>query len=121
MGAMIISMMPADKLNFFMPLFTVLNLAILVWFTRLFFKDCVIGEHCTLLRPMNLGTMLGTSASAVAILSGLMLLNPRTPSMVQKEVLDKLNPFQADETQTDLRTDTKKPREMSCGASMKSD
>lgn len=119
MGAMIVSMMPPDKLNFFMPLFTVLNLAILVWFTRLFFKDCVIGEHCDLLRPMNLGTMLGASVTAVAILSGLMLLNPRAPSVIQKEALDKLNPFKADDLSNSKPKSSQNSGEMSCGASMK--
>jgi len=119
MGAMIVSMMPPDKLNFFMPLFTVLNLAILVWFTRLFFKDCVIGEHCDLLRPMNLGTMLGTSVTAVAILSGLMLLNPRTPSVIQREALDKINPFKADDLPNSKPKNSKNSGEMNCGTSMK--
>jgi hypothetical protein len=119
MGAMIVSMMPPDQLSLFMPLFTVLNLAILTWFTRLFFKDCVIGEHCDLLRPMNLGTMLGTSVTAVTILSGLMLLNPKTPSLVQKEILGKLNPFQADEVLTTSDKNSKSSAEMSCGGTMK--
>jgi hypothetical protein len=119
MGAMIISMMPPDKLNFFMPFFTVLNLAILVWFTRLFFKDCVIGEHCDLLRPMNLGTMLGTSVTAVAILSGLMLLNPRAPSVIQREVLDHLNPFKTEDLPNSKPKNSQNSGEMSCGASMK--
>ena len=119
MGAMIVSMMPPDQLNFFMPLFTILNLAILIWFTRLFFKDCVIGEQCALLRPMNLGTMLGTSVTAVTVLSGLMLLNPKTPTLVQKEILDKLNPFQANESQSSPEGSAKNPSEMSCGGNMK--
>ena len=120
MGAMIVSMMPPDQLNFFMPLFTLLNLAILIWFTRLFFKDCVIGEQCDLLRPMNLATMLGTSVTAVGILSGLMLLNPKTPSTVQKEILDVLNPFRAKEMSGSPQNKTKDLGEMNCGGSMKS-
>lgn len=120
MGAMIVSMMPPDQLNFFMPLFTLLNLAILIWFTRLFFKDCVIGEHCDLLRPMNLATMLGTSVTAVTILSGLMLLNPKNSSLVQVEVLEKLNPFRADEMLDPPQEKSKSSGEMNCGGSMKS-
>jgi len=119
MGAMIVSMMPTDQLNFFMPLFTVLNLAILIWFTRLFFKDCVIGEHCDLLRPMNFGTMLGTSVTAVTILSGLMLFNPKTPSTVPRELLNQLNPFRADEVLTNPEDHSKKSGEMGCGSNMK--
>ena len=119
MGAMIVSMMPQDQLNLFMPLFTTLNLAILIWFTRLFFRDCVIGEQCVLLKPMGLGAMLGTSVTAVTILSGLILLNPKTPSILQKELLGQLNPFRADEVLTPTEENTKKPGEMGCGGTMK--
>ena len=77
MGSMIIAMMPSEKLAFFMPMFTLLNLSILGWFVYLFFRDCVVGEHCPVLSPMSLGTLFLTSSVAVTVLTVLMVLGPQ--------------------------------------------
>jgi hypothetical protein len=98
MGAMVVAMMPPEKLGIFMPLFTVLNLAILGWFVFLFFRDCVVGEHCELLKPMRFGTLLGMSGISIGVLSGLMLINPHTAAfqILNTEASD-ISPFGAQE------------------------
>jgi hypothetical protein len=114
MGAMIVTMMPSEKLEIFMPLFTALNFAILVWFTRLFFRECVIGEQCRLLKPMSFGSMLATSLATVIGLYGLMALKPNPTAQ-----LDTSNsPFHIDEVTPTRQSQPDAPKEMTCGGSM---
>jgi hypothetical protein len=117
MGAMIVTMMPTERLGVFMPLFTGLNLAILVWFTRLFFKDCVIGEHCVLLKPMSFRNMLTTSLITVFSLYGLMTLKPDATPTESDSLADRLNPFHVEKISS-KPAKVEPPSEMTCGGSM---
>lgn len=121
MGSMIVAMMPPEKLLIFMPVFTLLNIAILIWFSFLFFKDCVIGERCMLGRVVPFWMTLLVSLLTVSGLGGLMLLNPGHAKHFKSPEEDRAsidrNPFRAKELQ---KTQEKMPdsKEMSCGAEM---
>jgi hypothetical protein len=114
-------MMPPEKLLIFMPVFTLLNIAILIWFSFLFFKDCVIGERCMLGRVVPFWMTLLVSLLTVSGLGGLMLLNPGHAKHFKSPEEDRAsidrNPFRAKELQ---KTQEKMPdsKEMSCGAEM---
>ncbi len=76
MGSMIVAMMPPEKLFIFMPIFTLLNIAILIWFSFLFFRDCVVGEQCAIGKAVPLWMTSLISCIAVGGLGGLMVVNP---------------------------------------------
>jgi hypothetical protein len=116
MGAMIVTMMPGENLSLFMPLFTLLNIAVLGWFTYLFFKDCVIGQLCQLHKPTPFWTTLLSSLVAVGALGGLMVLNPKH-ALHFKRAMDEPaqeNPFSA----TPSKESSPAVPEMKCGGKM---
>jgi|GEM_PF-3126122 len=116
MGAMIVTMMPGENLSIFMPLFTLINIAVLGWFTYLFFRDCVVGELCQLHKPTPLWITLLTSLIAVGSLGGLMVLNPKHSLHFKVDVDDppQENPFSA----THMKESSPSVPEMNCGGKM---
>lgn len=125
MGSMIVAMMPADRLLIFMPIFTLLNIAILVWFSFLFFRDCVVGERCHFDRPMPWWRTFLLSMLAVGGLGGLMVLNPEHSEhfMSGDTGADAGNPFKSEAIEGSQRspekTEMRSGSGMSCGANMK--
>lgn len=121
MGSMIVAMMPPEKLLVFMPVFTLLNIAILLWFSFLFFKDCVIGERCVLGRVVPFWVTFLISSLTVGGLGGLMVVNPGHAKHFKSpdnDVTDaSANPFGSKEIQKTGRP-TPASGGMSCGASM---
>lgn len=121
MGSMIVAMMPPENLIVFMPLFTLLNIAILLWFSFLFFKDCVIGERCAQGRVIPFRMTFLISLLAVTGLGSLMIINPehsdhfRNPE--NKGANSAGNPFKIGETQNSIKKATAQG-EMKCGAGM---
>jgi hypothetical protein len=121
MGAMVVMMMLPDHVLVFMPLFTTANLLILVWFSRLFYQECVIGARCQMDRPMSLLNMLGVTTLTVGFLTALMVAGPKGPMVWtgQKRPLigdePTGNPFSL---QDGAPTRNKAPGEMSCGGMM---
>lgn len=121
MGAMVVMMMLPDHVLVFMPLFTTANLLILVWFSRLFYQECVIGARCRMDRPMSLLNMLGVTTLTVGFLTALMVAGPKGPMVWtgQKRPLigdePTGNPFSL---QDDAPTRNKAAGEMSCGGMM---
>ena len=116
MGAMIVTMMPGENLSLFMPLFTLLNIAVLGWFTYLFFKDCVIGKLCQLHKPTPFWITLLTSVIAVGSLGGLMVLNPKHALHFKVDASgpSQENPLSA----TPMKESTPTVPEMKCGGKM---
>ena len=125
MGSMIVAMMPSDRLMIFMPIFTLLNIAILIWFSFLFFRDCVIGERCHLDEATPFWRTFLTSALAVTGLGGLMVLNPEHSEHFKASEFSRegSNPFRAQtvgEERTRLPPAERSPGSgMSCGSQMK--
>lgn len=118
MGSMIVAMMPPEKLGIFMPIFTLLNITILVWFSFLFFKDCVVGERCHLDRQMPFWRTFLLSTLAVSGLGGLMVLNPEhSEHFRHRDAGGTLrNPFKSDFFGSSEKIHP--ATEMRCGASM---
>lgn len=122
MGAMVVVMMLPDHVLIFMPVFTTVNLLILIWFTYLFYQECVTGTRCDLARPVGLAGQLGATLLTVGFLTALMIVGPKGP-MVWKGPKRTLiggepsaNPFELKDG-----TPTPAPKatgEMACGAAM---
>ena len=127
MGAMILAMMSPEKILLFMPAFTLLNVAILVWFSYLFYTECVITRTCALRKPMGLAAMLGISVVVVGALGSLMLSSVKGNSEdhghahAHDPAAQGDNPFSVKEAEP-AGTATgggKAGAEMSCGGAMK--
>lgn len=121
MGSMIVAMMPPEKLLVFMPIFTFLNIAILVWFSFLFFKDCVVGERCRVSNIVPFWKTFLISALAVGGLGGLMVITPGHSEHFKSSDDDKpeasSNPFETREIDKATKP-ASAPGEMKCGAGM---
>jgi len=79
MGAMVVVMMIPDHVLIFMPIFTTVNLLILIWFTYLFYKECVLAERCQVNKPIRLSNMIGITLLTVGFLTALMIIGPKGP------------------------------------------
>ena len=123
MGAMVVVMMIPDHVLFFMPIFTTVNLLILMWFTYLFYCECVRTQTCPVNRPFGLGSMMGVSLLTVGLLSALMVAGPKGPMVWKGHKRTAVggnptpNPFSARETESPI-SGGRSPEEMSCGAMM---
>jgi hypothetical protein len=122
MGAMVVVMMIPDHVLIFMPAFTTVNLAILMWFTFLFYRECVTGGRCALVRPISLAGQLTVTLLTVGLLSALMIYGPKGPMIWKGQKRTVIggtptpNPFDAHDGPT---TTPRQPMgEMACGASM---
>lgn len=124
MGAMILAMMAPEKILLFMPAFTLLNVAILVWFSYLFYTECVVTRTCALRKPMGLPAMLGISVVVAGALGGLILGNSPAPEGEDRHPHDHAahsgNPFAVKEAvPVQAPQGGKTGAEMACGGAMK--
>lgn len=122
MGAMAVVMMIPDHVLIFMPVFTTVNLAILIWFTYLFYKEGVETGKCHLRGPLTLAQLSAFSVVTVGLLSALMVLGPKGP-MVWKghkrpSMAASEDPFQPKEMSKAGSGEGKQEAEMACGAMM---
>ncbi|MBM4201508.1 MAG: hypothetical protein FJ189_09505 [Gammaproteobacteria bacterium] len=122
MGAMVVVMMLPDHVLVFMPVFTTVNLLILMWFTYLFYSECVDGGRCPLAQPVGLAGQLAVTLLTVGFLSALMVAGPKGPMVWkgQKRTLigeePSPNPFEVKDGAAP--PGPKDPGEMTCGAGM---
>ena len=119
MGSMIIVMMPPQKVMIFMAIFTLMNLAILLWFCVLFYRDAVIGEHCLPQKNQNFIGVLGNSVIALGLLTVIMLLFPKgaTPIRLFGDGKEG-NPFSINEVKKGIEPAGIQVEEMKCGSGM---
>ncbi len=79
MGAMVVVMMIPDHVLIFMPIFTSINLLILICFTYLFYKECVLADRCQASKPIRFGNMISITLLTVGFLTALMIVGPKGP------------------------------------------
>ncbi|MEY2701225.1 MAG: hypothetical protein RIQ52_1980, partial [Pseudomonadota bacterium] len=126
MGAMVVVMMIPDHVMIFMPVFTLLNIAILVWFTYLFHQECSQLPTIQTRRPMGMLATLAVNVLAVGTVSGLMVYGPKGPMVWSGKPIHAgtgqhsdhggSNPFSASEFSKPPNNDA--APEMVCGAMM---
>ena len=123
MGAMVVVMMIPDHVLIFMPIFTTINLLILIWFTYLFYRECVVADHCQVNKPIRFVNMISISLLTVGFLTALMIVGPKGPMVWKGQKRTAVgdqptaNPFSFREGQPSA--DTAKGSEMTCGAMMR--
>lgn len=123
MGAMVVVMMIPDHVLIFMPIFTTVNLLILMWFTYLFHSECVRNQTCPADRPFGLPSMMSVSLLTVGLLSALMVAGPKGPMVWKGHKRMAVggnpapNPFSAQDVESPSGGDAS-PGEMLCGAMM---
>jgi hypothetical protein len=123
MGAMVVVMMLPDNVLIFMPFFTGINVLILMCFTYIFYRECVVEGRCPTRKPLGLPTLLLATVLTTTGLAALVLFGPRGPMAL--EALDAGvsqagadaddNPFKAVETQNGV---SRRAPQMGCGAMM---
>jgi hypothetical protein len=127
MGAMIIVMMMMDHVLIFMPVFTVLNIAILAWFIYMYSKECCCTANLQIRKPVNPYLLAFINVLSVGLISALMIYGPKGPGSWMGEPADMSasnesciddtgNPFAAKAWQKPCKT--KGPVQMACGAMM---
>ena len=124
MGAMVVVMMIPDHVLIFMPIFTTINLLILIWFTYLFYRECVVADHCQVNKPIRFINMISISLLTVGFLTALMIVGPKGPMVWKGQKRTAVgdqptaNPFSLKEGQPSGGS-TEKGSEMTCGAMMR--
>lgn len=124
MGAMVVVMMIPDNVLIFMPVFITVNLLILIWFTYLFYRECVVGDRCPTQKPVSLPNMLGTCLLTIGVLTAIMVAGPKGPMVwkgSKRAVLDGPgmgNPFSMNDGVKPGPADDAATGEMRCGAMM---
>lgn len=123
MGAMVVVMMIPDHVLIFMPIFTTINLLILIWFTYLFYRECVVADHCQVNKPIRFTNMISITLLTVGFLTALMIVGPKGPMVWKGQKRTAVgdqptaNPFSFKEGQPS--GETEKGSEMTCGAMMR--
>lgn len=121
MGAMVVGMMLPDNVGVFMPFFTGVNVLILMCFTYIFYRECVVDGRCPTRKPLGLPTLVMTSVVTTSALAAIVLFGPRGPmALPAPEVMAAPeagagNPFTAGSGAT--KPGHRLP-EMGCGAMM---
>lgn len=120
MGAMVVVMMLPDNVLIFMPFFTGINVLILMCFTYIFYRECVVGGRCPSRKPLGLTGLLLATVVTTTSLAALVLFGPRGPMAMQgSESGDSGtgtdNPFEAVEKQNGA---SRRFPQMGCGAMM---
>jgi hypothetical protein len=120
MGAMVVVMMLPDNIQVFMPFFTGINVLILMYFTYIFYRECVVQGHCPTRKPLGLPALLFATVLTTTGLAAIVLFGPRGPMALQSDDLPdgaaSFNPFDA---QAIPGKSTNHHPEMGCGAMMK--
>jgi len=129
MGAMIIVMMMMDHVLLFMPIFTVFNIAILIGFTFLFYKECCCTQELHTRAPLSRYALSGINVLSVGLLTALMVYGPKGPGSWTGDPSETIeadntactdeagNPFSAKEGEKPCKP--QQPKQMACGAGMK--
>lgn len=121
MGAMVVGMMLPDNVLIFMPFFTGINVLILMCFTYIFYRECVVNGQCPTRKVLGLPTLVVTSVLTTSTLSAIVLFGPRGPmAMPGPEIMNSTktgagNPFTTGSGAT--KSGNRVP-EMGCGAMM---
>lgn len=121
MGAMVVVMMLPDNVLIFMPFFTGINVLILMCFTYIFYRECVVDGRCPTRKPLGLPALLLTTVVTTTGLAALVLFGPRGPMALEGseaenlESAEKQNPFEATEPQ---KGSSRRVPQMGCGAMM---
>jgi hypothetical protein len=120
MGAMVVVMMLPDNIQLFMPFFTGINVLILMYFTYIFYRECVIDGRCPTRKPLGLPAILLTTVLTTTGLAAIVLFGPRGPMAWQADTSEEeasaLSPFEVGVAKE--RSSGRVP-EMGCGAMMK--
>jgi len=74
MGAMVVVMMLPDNVFIFMPFFTGINVLILMCFTYIFYRECVVEVGCPTRKPLGLPALLVTTLVTTTGLAAVVLL-----------------------------------------------
>ncbi|MEN9681972.1 MAG: hypothetical protein RLZZ627_1865 [Pseudomonadota bacterium] len=121
MGAMVVVMMLPDNVLIFMPFFTGINVLILMCFTYIFYRECVVEGRCPTRKPLGLPALLLATVLTTTGLAALVLFGPRGPmaldatESVIPESEGNENPFEAVEPQ---KGKSRRVPQMGCGAMM---
>lgn len=121
MGAMVVVMMLPDNVLIFMPFFTGINVLILMCFTYIFYRECVVEGRCPTRKRLGLPALLLTTVVTTTGLAALVLFGPRGPMALESseagsaESGDSENPFEAAETK---KGSIRRVPQMGCGAMM---
>lgn len=121
MGAMVVVMMMPDNVLIFMPFFTGINVLILICFTYIFYRECVVQGRCPARKPLGLPALLLTTVVTTTGLAALVLFGPRGPMALEgsevgnAESGNSENPFEAAETR---KGSSRGVPQMGCGAMM---
>jgi hypothetical protein len=78
MGAMITVMMFSDHLRLFMPFYMIINVAILLIMSRMFYDESVKDNEHVKVQPAEIPTVIMLSLIATVILTGVILFLPRS-------------------------------------------
>lgn len=119
MGAMVVGMMLPDNIQVFMPFFTGVNVLILMYFTYIFYRECVVEGRCPTRKPLELPALLLATVLTTTGLAAIVLFGPRGPMALQVDATEvdssELNPF---ETSVGVEKPVRRHPEMGCGAMM---
>jgi hypothetical protein len=120
MGAMVVVMMLPDNVLIFMPFFTGINVLILMCFTYIFYRECVVEGRCPSRKPLGLPALLLATVVTTTGLAALVLFGPRGPMAMQGSESDDSeagtdNPFEAVEKEKGA---PRRLPQMGCGAMM---
>lgn len=121
MGAMVVVMMLPDNVLIFMPFFTGINVLILMCFTYIFYRECVVQGRCPTKKPLGFPALLLATLLTTTGLAALVLFGPRGAMALESSEVgspassDSENPFEAKETQKGA---SRRVPQMGCGAMM---
>lgn len=119
MGAMVVVMMMPDHVLVFMPVFTALNILILICFTYIFYRECVLDDQCVSRHSLSLLPLLATCLLMTLGLSFLIIAGPKGPMASEERPLSMdagtSNPFSLEGHD---HSGSRHMPEMGCGASM---
>ncbi|MFA6073647.1 MAG: hypothetical protein WC758_06030 [Candidatus Woesearchaeota archaeon] len=79
MGPMITVMMFSDHLNWFMPLYLVLNVIILLFMSKMYFEESVKNNEDTKIVNVSYSTIIFVAIIATVILTTIILFLPKSP------------------------------------------
>ena len=116
MGAMVVVMMMPDHVLVFMPVFTALNIMILICFTYIFYRECVLDAHCVSRHNLRFVPLLFTGLLMTLGLSLLIISGPK--GLMGGEAASEgeaANPFSVNPHD---HSGSHHPPEMGCGSGM---
>ncbi|MGV8169510.1 MAG: hypothetical protein ACP5N3_05640 [Candidatus Nanoarchaeia archaeon] len=79
MGPMIAVMMFSDHLNWFMPIYILLNVIILIFMSRMYFEESIKGNEEVKTKPISYSTAFFAAAIITVLLTAVILFLPKSP------------------------------------------